>query len=74
MRRSNLWSGITALLAALLAFALAVSLGGGIGNITDAIQGIVMFGNAGLANWNYTMAVLYGGGMIAAVCACFSKE
>ena len=60
--------------AALLAFALAVSLGGGIGNITDAIQGIVMFGNSALANLNYAMAALYGGSVVAATCACFSKK
>lgn len=60
--------------AALLAFAMAVSLGGGIGNITDAIQGIVMFGNSSLANLNYAMAALYGGSVLAAICGCFSKE
>lgn len=60
--------------AALLAFSLAASLGGGIGNITDAIQGIVMFGNSQLANLNYTMAALYGGGVIASVCASFCKK
>lgn len=60
--------------AALLAFAMMVSLGGGIGNITDAIQGIVMFGNSALANLNYTMAVLYGGSVLASICACFSRK
>jgi len=60
--------------AALLAFAMGVSLGGGIGNITDAIQGIVMFGNSALANLNYAMAALYGGSVLASICACFSKK
>lgn len=66
------FAGIAA--AALLAFSLGVSLGGGIGNITDAIQGIVMFGNSGLANLNYTIAALYGGSVIASICACFSRK
>jgi hypothetical protein len=66
------FAGIAA--AALLAFSLGVSLGGGIGNITDAIQGIVMFGNSELANLNYTMAALYGGSVIASICACFSRK
>lgn len=65
-------AGIVA--AVLLAFSMAVSLGGGIGNITDAIQGIVMFGNSQLANLNYTMAALYGGSVIASICACFSRK
>lgn len=58
----------------LLAFSLTASLGGGIGNITDAIQGIVMFGNAALANLNYALAALYGAGTIAAICACFTRK
>ena len=66
------FAGIAA--AALLAFAMGVSLGGGIGNITDAIQGIVMFGNSALANLNYAMAALYGGSILASICACFSKK
>lgn len=76
LRISKNWYGELAGIAAaaLLAFAMAVSLGGGIGNITDAIQGIVMFGNSALANLNYTMAALYGGSVIAAICACFSKN
>ena len=65
-------AGIAA--SALLAFALAASLGGGIGNITDAIQGIVMFGNSSLANLNYWMAALFGGSTLVAVCACFSRK
>lgn len=74
--RGKQWPGALAGIAAsaLLAFALTASLGGGIGNITDAIQGIVMFGNSALANLNYWMAVLFGGSVIASVCACFAKK
>jgi len=60
--------------AVLLALAMITTIQGGIGNITDQVQGIVMFGKAELANMNYAMAILYAVSVVAAICACFTKK
>lgn len=60
--------------AALLALAMITTLQGGLGNIADQINGIVMFGDAALANLNYAMVVVYGISIISAIGACFSKK
>lgn len=60
--------------AVLLALAMMLTLSGGVGNMADAFQGIVMFGDAKLAGLNYAMAGLYGAGTLAAICACFMKK
>lgn len=43
----------------------------GVGNIVDALQGIVMFGNSSLASTNYLLAVLLGIACVIAIVACF---
>lgn len=60
--------------AVLLAVAMTYTVVGGLGNIADQFQGIVMFGKAELANLNYVMAVVYGLSIVAAICGCFSKK
>lgn len=60
--------------AALLAFAMMLTLSGGVGNIADSVQGIVMFGDPTLAGLNFTMAGVYGVSILAAICACFMKK
>lgn len=60
--------------AVLLAVAMTYTVVGGLGNIADQFQGIVMFGKAELANLNYVMAVVYGLSIVSAICACFSKK
>lgn len=60
--------------AVLLAVAMTYTVTGGLGNIADQFQGIVMFGKAELANLNYAMAVVYGLSIVSAICACFCKK
>ena len=60
--------------AVLLAVAMTYTVTGGLGNIADQFQGIVMFGKADLANLNYAMLIIYGVSVIAAIVACFSKK
>ena len=43
--------------AVLLAVAMTYSVTGGLGNIADQFQGIVMFGKAELANLNFAMLI-----------------
>lgn len=60
--------------AVLLAVAMTYTVIGGLGNIADQYQGIVMFGKAELANLNYAMFGIYMVSIIAAIGACFSKK
>lgn len=60
--------------AVLLAVAMTYTVTGGLGNIADQFQGIVMFGKAELANLNYAMLAIYGVSIVAAIAACFSKK
>lgn len=60
--------------AVLLALAMMITLDGGIGNITDQVNGIVMFGDAALANTNFMMIIISLLSIIASICACFSKK
>lgn len=60
--------------AVLLAVAMTYTVIGGLGNIADQYQGIVMFGKAELANLNYAMFGIYLVSVIAAIGACFSKK
>lgn len=60
--------------AVLLAVAMTYTVTGGLGNIADQFQGIVMFGKAELANLNYAMLVIYAVSIVAAIGACFSKK
>jgi hypothetical protein len=60
--------------AVLLALAMTHTVIGGLGNIADQYQGIVMFGKAELANLNYAMFGIYLVSIIAAIGACFSKK
>ena len=61
------FTGIAA--AVLLALAMILTIQGGIGNITDQFNGIVMFGDAKLANTNYALAIVYGLSHTPAICA-----
>lgn len=58
----------------LLAVAMSYTVIGGLGNIADQYQGIVMFGKAELANLNYAMLGIYLLSIIAGIGACFSKK
>ena len=60
--------------AVLLAVAMTYTVTGGLGNMADAFQGIVMFGKAELATTNFAMAGIYGLSILSAICACFSKK
>ena len=60
--------------AVLLAVAMSYSVIGGLGNMADQYQGIVMFGKAELANLNYAMFGIYMVSIVAAIGACFSKK
>lgn len=60
--------------AVLLAVAMTYSVIGGLGNIADQYQGIVMFGKAELAGLNFAMLGIYLASIIAAIGACFSKK
>lgn len=60
--------------AVLLAVAMSLTVIGGLGNIADQYQGIVMFGKPELANLNYAMFGIYLVSIIAAIGACFSKK
>lgn len=60
--------------AVLLAVAMTYTVVGGLGNIADQFQGIVMFGKAELANLNFAMAAVYGLSIVSAICACFCKK
>lgn len=60
--------------AVLLAVAMTYSVTGGLGNIADQFQGIVMFGKAELANLNFAMLGIYMVSVIAAIGACFTKK
>ena len=60
--------------AALLAWAMMVTLNGGLGNIADQVNSIVMFGNAELANMNYMMVIVSLLSIVASIGACFSKK
>lgn len=71
----KVYSDFVAVIApVLLAVAMAYTVTGGLGNIADQFQGIVMFGKAELANLNYAMAVVYGLSIVSGICACFSKK
>lgn len=60
--------------AVLLAVAMTYTVIGGLGNMADQYQGIVMFGKAELASLNYAMLGIYLASIIAAIGACFSKK
>lgn len=60
--------------AVLYTLALGYSLVGGVGNITDAVSNIVLFGIAELAPMNYAMAALFGIGAVLTVVACFLRK
>lgn len=60
--------------AVLLALAMTHTVIGGLGNIADQYQGIVMFGKAELATLNYAMAGIYLVSIVSAIGACFSKK
>lgn len=60
--------------AVLLAVAMTYSVTGGLGNIADQFQGIVMFGKAELANLNFAMLGIYLVSVVAAIGACFTKK
>lgn len=60
--------------AVLLAVAMSLTVIGGLGNIADQYQGIVMFGKPELATFNYAMLGIYLASIIAAIGACFSKK
>lgn len=69
------WTDFTGIVAAaLMALAMILTLQGGIGNIADQINSIVMFGDANLANLNYFMAIAYGLATVMAICACFTRK
>lgn len=53
----------------LFTLALGLMLSDGVGNIVDALQGIVMFGNKALAPLNYVMAVIF---LLAAIISTVS--
>lgn len=53
----------------LFSIALGLMLNDGVGNIVDALQGIIMFGNKALAGLNYTMAAIF---LIAAIVSTVS--
>ncbi len=60
--------------AAALAAAMMLSANTGMGNMADAFQGIVMFGNPDLAVFNYAMIIVYGLAIVCAIAACFTKK
>ncbi len=60
--------------AAALAVAMMLSANSGMGNMADAFQGIVMFGNPKLAVFNYAMIGIYGVAIVCAIAACFCKK
>jgi len=53
---------------------MTYSVTGGLGNIADQFQGIVMFGKAELANLNFAMLGIYLVSVVAAIGACFTKK
>ena len=56
------------------ALALAFNLSGGVGNITDNVLGIVIYGHPELAVMNYAMAVVFGIGMLLSAVGCFMNR
>ena len=60
-------------IAAVVMYALALgfNLSGGVGNITDNVLGIVIYGHPELAVMNYAMAVVFGIGMLLSAVGCF---
>lgn len=56
------------------ALALGYSLDGGIGNITDAVFDITLFGKAALASLNYAIAALLGVSLVLSIVSCFLRR
>ena len=63
-------------IAAVVMYALALgfNLSGGVGNITDNVLGIVIYGHPDLAVMNYAMAVVFGIGMLLSAVGCFMNR
>ena len=63
-------------IAAVVMYALALgfNLSGGVGNITDNVLGIVIYGHPELAVMNYAMAVVFGIGMLLSADGCFMNR
>ena len=63
-------------IAAVVMYALALgfNLSGGVGNITDNVLGIVIYGHPELAVMNYAMAVVFGIGMLLPAVGCFMNR
>lgn len=63
-------------IAAVVMYALALgfNLSGGVGNITDNVLGIVIYGHPKLAVMNYAMAVVFGIGMLLSAVGCFMNR
>lgn len=63
-------------IAAVVMYALALgfNLSGGVGNITDNVLGIVIYGHPELAVMNYAMAVVFGIGMLLSAVGCFMNR
>ena len=63
-------------IAAVVMYALALgfNLSGGVGNITDNVLGIVIYGHPELAVMNYVMAVVFGIGMLLSAVGCFMNR
>ncbi len=60
--------------AVLYVLALGYSLEGGVGNITDAVSNIVLFGIAELAPMNYMIAIVFGISVLLSIVSCFTKR
>ena len=65
---------IAALPAVCSAVALAFTLEGGVGNIADSVENIVMYGLKELAIYNYILAALLAVAMVVSIEACFLKR
>ena len=63
-------------IAAVVMYALALGFNrsGGVGNITDNVLGIVIYGHPDLAVMNYAMAVVFGIGMLLSAVGCFMNR
>ena len=71
----QIWTDFTGIIAAaLLAFVLMTVLSDGIWNIAEAINGIQMVGRPELASLNFTMAIVNGVAILAAILTCFTKK
>lgn len=60
--------------AVCFAVTLAFTLEGGVGNIADSVENIVMYGHKELAVYNYVLAVLSIVGFITSAVACFMRR